>query len=328
MKISGSYISYIASVFPSKKISNTDLNLFTEKEKKFFEKTVGIKSRYWSSTDETSTGLAMSAAKYLLEESNVDKSKVRQLLFVSQTPDQQIPFTSNILQDQLGLPTETFTQDINAGCAGFVQALFTAFCLNQTLNTSEHTLIVISETLSKKLDSKDKTTTTLFGDGASSILITRDEKLTHKSIFQFNSDGGKGNSIKLSKEFNNTLRMDGQKVFDFTLSEVTTGFKKFIQKNNLNLRLIDKFYFHQSNRFILNQFQNMLEIPHDKLPINIESFGNTSGVSIPLLVSSSWEADTNVKDVVFCGYGSGLSWGYALTVLDKCKVYKPRLCKL
>lgn len=328
MEIEGSYISYIASVVPSKQIFNTELNIFSEKEKKFFEKTVGIKSRFWSSEDETSTSLAISAANYLLEESNVDKKDIRQLLFVSQTPDQQIPFTSNILQNQLGLPLQTFTQDISAGCAAFVQAIFTGFCINQTLNTGEHTLIIISETLSKKLDPKDKSTTTLFGDGASSILITRDGKFTQKSIFEFNSDGSKGDSIKLAKEVTSTLSMEGQKVFDFTMSVVTSGFKEFIQKNNLNVQLIDKFYFHQSNKFILKQFQIILDIPESKLPVNIESFGNTSGVSIPLLISSTWEEGTNIKDVVFCGYGSGLSWGYAQSTLEKCKVLKPKLCRL
>ena len=325
MKIGGSYISHIAGVVPSRQISNTDLNLFSEKEKKFFEKTVGIKSRFWSSADETSTSLAVLAANYLIEESIIDKKKIKQLLFISQTPDQQIPFTSNILQNRLGLPIQTFTQDINAGCAGFVQALFTGFSINQTLNTGEQTLIVISETLSKKLDSKDKSTTTLFGDGASAILITRDEKFTQKSIFQFNSDGGKGDSIKLLNEVTSKLTMEGQKVFDFTMSEVTNGFKEFSQKNNLNVQLIDKFYFHQSNKFILKQFQNILDIPKSKLPINIETFGNTSGVSIPLLISSTWEEGTDIKDVIFCGYGSGLTWGYAFSTLERCKVLKIKL---
>lgn len=328
MKIDGCYISCIASVVPSKQISNTELNLFSDKEMKFFEKTVGIRSRFWSTDNENSTSLAVSAVNYLLEEFHVDKKKIRQLLFVSQTPDQQIPFTSNILQNKLGLQSQTFTQDISAGCAGFVQGIFTGFGMNQTLDNGEHTLIIISETLSKKLDLKDKTTAALFGDGAAAILITRDENHTQESLFQFSSDGGKGDSIKLDKQLTSVLKMEGQKVFDFTLSEVIIGFNDFIEKNNLEFKSIDQFYFHQSNKFILKQFQSMLNIPQGKLPINIESFGNTSGVSIPLLISSTWEENNVIKDVIFCGYGSGLSWGYALSTLEKCKVLKPKLCRL
>lgn len=337
-------IEAIASCVPSNIIPNTYFEyLFSDKELKLFEKTVGIKGRRWASSDVTALDLGFKAANYLFNESGYDKNRVKGLIFLSQTADYKIPFSSNILQSKLGLDSQIFCVDVNAGCAGFVQGLSLAFSLAQTLNKDEKILLIVSETLSKILSLSDKSTSMLFGDAGSAIMIGQSEKI-NKSYFNFFSDGSnfdaiiieaggyrnpypKGQGIpKIDNESDNSginlsLAMDGGRVFDFTLREIHLSILSILEKSGVAISDIDFFLLHQSNKFILKQISNKLGVPIDKVLINIENFGNTSGVSIPLLISTFYKSFTSTKNVVLTGYGSGLNWGNCITDISDSKLF-------
>src|SRR5690606_23822052 len=83
------------------------------------------------------------------------------------------------------------------------------------------------------------------------------------------------------------IAMDGTKVFDFTLREIAPGVRKILHNAGLNIDKIDYFLLHQSNRFIINQIASQLQVTTDKFLVNIQDYGNTSGVSIPLLMTSN-----------------------------------------
>jgi 3-oxoacyl-[acyl-carrier-protein] synthase-3 len=329
------YISSISSCIPKNKVENSYFSaLLSEKEVKVFEKTVGIRNRRWAENDVTASDLGYKAAKTVLEAKDI--SKVKCLIFLSQTSDYKIPFTSNILQAKLGLPTGTLCLDINAGCAGFIQGLSVAFAMANTLAEDENVLLIIGETLSKILSPSDKATNMLFGDAASAILIAKSNRIG-KSYFNFYSDGGNYEAIiipdggyrnpYICDDFIKTdndnygnknlyLQMQGSKVFDFTLREVAPSVKNLMEHFHLDIQTVDGFFFHQSNRFIIKQISTILGIDHQKVAINIEEFGNTSGVSIPLLLNTELHK-FEVKDKILCsGYGSGLNWGNCLLDLS------------
>lgn len=327
-------IEYISSSVPSKAVGNSFFStLLTEKEIKVFEKTVGIKERRWADKGVTASDLGFAAAEELLKQ--VDKSKIKSLIFLSQTSDYKIPFTSNILQDKLGLQQEILCFDINAGCAGFVQGLSTAFSIVSTLKEGEKVLLIIGETLSKILSPTDKSTNMLFGDAASAILVSKNSS-ADQSYFNFFSDGAhheaiiipeggyRKNITKDSFDSENEsglyLNMNGAKVFDFTLREVAPSIKKIEEESSVNLSEIDGFFFHQSNRFIIKQISSILGIDNNKVPVNIERFGNTSGVTIPLLITTNLDTLENKSKVLCSGYGSGLSWGNCIINLSETKI--------
>lgn len=323
MNFRDTYIEGIASVVPNNTVQNDRFSFFSQKERKFFEKTVGISERRWTDDDQTTTNLAFAAGVALLSDLKIndDLSSIKQLIFVSQTPDQQIPFTSNILQGTLGLSNEILAIDLNSGCAGFIQSLTTGFSLNSGLNDNERTLIVLSETLSKRLNLNDKSTAPLFGDGAAAIMLKRSKNIVMKSSVINHSDGLKGTAISLG--LGSKLTMKGSEVLDFTLNEVVTGFNTFVDEKSVILSNVDYFLFHQSNNFIISQLRSILNLPQDKIITNIKNYGNTSSVSIPLLISDKLH-DKKVSSVLMTGYGSGLNWGNFLTSLAHCKIFKPR----
>lgn len=329
----GIEIKAIAACVPEKTVTNEAFQeLLSPKEIRLFEKTVGILERRWAEKNVTASDLAFHAATRLFEKYPSAKTEIDCLIFLSQTPDYKIPFTSNILQDKLGLKKNMLCLDINAGCAGFVQGLGTAFSLAQT--TKGKVLFIVAETMSKILSPKDRGTTMLFGDGAAAVLIENTGKADVKSYFNFFTDGGNADAIiipdggyrnettaqsfetetddKQNEKNRLNLSMDGARVFDFTLREITPGITDLLQKTNTDKNAVDYFLLHQSNRFIISQIASQLGVPMEKMLLNIENFGNTSGVSIPLLMASHNDKTAKAETLVLSGYGVGLNWANAI----------------
>jgi 3-oxoacyl-[acyl-carrier-protein] synthase-3 len=325
----GISIEAIAACVPKNKISGDHFSdILDAKELRKFEKTTGIIERRYVDKDKTASDLGYIAAKKVLEQVT-HPSEIKALVFVSQTSDYKIPFTSNILQEKLKLSSEILCLDVNAGCAGFIQGLSVSYALASTINGK--VLFVISETLSKILSPKDKTTTTLFGDGGAALLISRDKLLNKKSYFNFFSDGNNYDAIIIpdggyrnqvnkhsfiteedengNKKNKLHLSMDGPRVFDFTLREIPKSIESLFENFEIDKNEIDSFLFHQSNKFIIKQITSKLGVPKDKVPINIDKFGNTSGVSIPLLIVTELNKEKTYKKILLSGYGVGLNWG-------------------
>lgn len=324
-------IEGISSCVPQTVVTNEAFtDLLSPKEIRVFEKTVGIIERRWADKDVTASDLAFCAAEDLFSNNCFDKSEIKCILFVSQTPDFKIPFTSNILQDRLGLSKDVLCLDINAGCAGFIQGMSTAYSLANSMENGK-VLLIIAETLSKILSIKDRSTSMLFGDAASALIISKNNKRPTAAYFNFFSDGAMSRAIQIPSGgyrnmFDDTslvfterenggfrnnvnLQMDGPQVFDFTLREVGKSVLDLLEHFDKDIGDIDFFLFHQSNKFIINQIGSQLSIDNNKILTNINLFGNTSGVSLPLLLTTSREFFKSNRRVLFSGYGSGLNWG-------------------
>lgn len=343
-EFSGVQIKAITSCVPKNVIKNDFFeDILSAKELRLFEKTVGIKERRWVSEDVTASDLGYKAAVDLLENYEVDKSEISCLIFLSQTPDYKIPFTSNILQDRLKLNKEILCLDLNAGCAGFIQGLSTSFALAKSLKKRGKVLFIIAETLSKILSKKDRSTTMLFGDGAAAVLIENNEDRKFGSFFNFFSDGQNANAIEIpdggyrniatqnsfevlvddkGNEKNKlNLKMDGPRVFDFTLREIAPSIERLLEQSGIRKSNIEFFLLHQSNQFIIKQIASQLEVGSEKMLININEFGNTSGVSIPLLITSNSDKLKENGNVLMSGYGSGLNWGNCILNLSETKIF-------
>ena len=332
-------IDGISSCVPKNRVGNdTFSELLSPKEIKMFEKTVGILERRWTAKGVTASDLGFEAASDLFSDPRFKKEDIKCLIFISQTSDYKIPFTSNILQDRLGLSPDILCLDINAGCAGFVQGLSMAYSMANSLENGK-VLLIVAETLSKILSLKDRGTTMLFGDAASAAIISKKENGT-KSHLNFFTDGKNHDAIQIpdggyrnpvgdeslsvferengNLRSNMNLSMDGPKVFDFTLREVAAGVSDLLNHFSEPIDEIGYFLFHQSNRFIINQIASQLSIPKDKVLINIQSYGNTSGVTLPLLITTHKDNFKDKNARILCsGYGSGLTWGNAVITIDK-----------
>lgn len=331
-------IEIVSGCVPRNIITNRDLNrnsVMSEKEFSKFERITGIKERRYVDPNVTASDLGFSCVENIFKNTNLKRDEIGTLIWVSQTSDYIIPFTSNILQDRLKLNSNTFCLDINAGCAGFIQGLYTAYLMAQ--NSDKKVLLILGETLSKIISSSDRATTPIFGDGSAALVISKtNSEVT--SYFEFYSDGKYYDKIIIpdggfrnildqesfmsvaNEKSKNKLHMDGSAVFDFTMREIPFSIINFLNDLNISNEEISYFAAHQSNKFIINQIAQKTNLTKEKILINIDKFGNTSGVSIPLLLVTNKDNYTPNSNLLCTGYGSGLNWGNCLISLKETEV--------
>jgi len=280
--------------------------------------------------------LAVEAGERLFSTSGILKDQVDFLVLCTQSPDFFLPATSCVVQDKLGLLTEIGAFDFNMGCSGFIYGLSIAKGLLLS-KSAKNLLLIMSETYSKFVHPLDKSTRTIFGDGAAAVLLNQ-EDAAKIGEFVFGTDGsGAANLIvpaggmvlprneETAKEMidvagnirsRNNIYMNGPEIFAFTLRLVPELFSKTLQKNRLSMEEIDYFIFHQASRYILETLRDKLEIPEEKFCIDLEDTGNTVSATIPIALKRALErgAVSKGSKVMLVGFGVGYSWG--ATVID------------
>lgn len=280
----------------------------------------GINKIFHTSQNQTAVDLAVIALENFFSEHDVLKSEIDGLIFVTQSPDYTLPTSACIIQDRSKLPKELIAFDINLGCSGFVKSLSVVSSLINS-GTCKNCLIVTSETYSKYIPKNDRVNKPLFSDGASVTLVSKGGDFEiGPSVFGVDGSGAKhlivygSGSKKDESKLNNELYMNGSEIFLFTLSTIPKLVKKFLIDNDLSIDKIDKFYFHQASKLVLNAVSKKLDIPDHKLIINNQNIGNTVSSTIPISLKLSQMENSLKKDdlILIIGFGVGLSYGVTL----------------
>ncbi len=265
-------------------------------------KSTGISKVYHTTNKEDIITLATKASKKVLKnQTNVDA-----IILITQTPKYNIPPNSFIIQKNLNIKKKCLIFDINQGCSGYIYGLKVAESL---LNTKEinKILLITADNYSrycKKLNVK-----LLFSDSATATILVKSK---NKLKFKFFSDGD--NYIHLSQKFdnysesinNNSLHMDGNKLFNFSLNAVTNLINELMKENRLTNKNLDYILLHQASNIINNNIINKLKIEDNKFLKNYNKFGNTVSSTIPILINENFKKLKN-KKILLCGFGVGLS---------------------
>lgn len=297
----------IEHYLPKARITNADLvKLYPEwTEEKIFAKT-GIASRQVTSEGEDALDLAEAACRKLFA-SGVDPKTIDFILLCTQSPRYKLPSSACILQHKLGIPTTAGALDYDLGCSGFVYGLAMAKGLVKG-GIAKNVLLVTAETYTKYIGAMDKSTRTIFGDGAATTLV--DEAAVEQiGEFALGSDGAGAEKLILRE--GEHLFMDGPEIFNFTLDVVPKTMDEICAKNSITRGDVDLFVFHQANKFMLDTIRKVNLIPRDKFYVNLEDTGNTVSSTIPIALKRA-EAEGKLKPgmkVMIMGFGVGLSWG-------------------
>lgn len=337
-------IKAIYSTVPPKKISFKDLNnLFGQQEVEKITKVTGITSVRIADAKTTASDLCAFSAEKLLKELDVCPSQIDGIIFVSQTRDYQLPQTSNVLQHKLNLPKSTVCFDLPLGCSGYINGLLQASLLIQ--GGCENVLVLAGDTTSKLISNKDRANRLVFGDAGSATLICKGESEIGFLIY---NDGSGYNDLIIpaggyrlpssdetkivNKDTDDNYRskehlyMNGMNVFNFVISEVPKLIKEIVKQSPYkSLEQVDGFYLHQANKFIVDYVRKKLKLSKEKVPVEVDGYGNTGPSSIPLLLTLLNEREynlANTKKSVLSGFGVGLSWAACYANLENTKIQK------
>lgn len=288
----------------------------------FIEDKIGVKKIYIAGENETTSDLAVNAARKLFDKRPGLEERVGLVAVCTQTPDFQLPHTAALVHKKLGLGTDVACFDIGLGCSGFVYGISIIKSFMEA-NDIEYGLLITAETYSKVIDDNDKNTKPLFSDAAAATLLSRQPRLIPRK-FTFGSAGSgydslilrSGNPAPPSGE--NHLYMDGRRIYNFVASVIPEDVKKCLNKNGMELDDIDSFVFHQASNFMLDTLAKKLSIPNDeRLVRNIAHFGNTVSSSIPIALKTILDSpnDTQLK-ILISGFGVGLSWASTILITE------------
>ena len=327
---SGSKIIGVVSCVPPRQVGNDYfVERFGDKVADVVKMT-GVMNRHWVEPGVTTSDLCAQAAHTLLAKLEWEPASVDALIFVSQTPDFRLPATACLLQHRLGLRAGIIALDISLGCSGYVNGLWLASMMLQT-GAARRVLLAVGDTSSIMNDPSDRSTALLFGDaGTVTALEATDVDDSSCSTFILGTDGSGGESLivpnggfrscathpKFADFPDDTLYMDGGEVFNFTLKAVPALIADTFAAAESEIADYDLFLIHQANTFMINHLAKKAKLPKDKVPINIDRFGNTSSATLPLLMSDLAADQLKQQRCKVGLFGFGVGWSWAAASID------------
>lgn len=313
-----SYIKSICYYLPEDVITNEQLcQELNDPQIEVLAKQAGVSRRHVAKPDETASDMAVSAARNLFRKYGIAPSQIDFVIFCSQCSDYQIPSSSCIIQDKLGIPTGTGAVTIDSGCSGFVYGLALAGSLVDS-GTAGNVLLLTADTTSKFLPPQDKNRM-LFGDAASAVLVAKDG-FARIGKFVFGTDGSgydkliirNGGSRHLDKDGTDGdyVYMDGEAIFSFTMDCVPPMIDAVCASNDIAKESVDYYVFHQPNKFMLNLLRQVCGISRERFYNDLKETGNTTSSSVPIGLANSIEGGVihGGMSVMISGFGVGLSW--------------------
>lgn len=348
-KIHGARIAAIRAAVPTQEVHIEDeLEYYGGSLKKVqrVKNMIGTDCRRLAWPGQTASDFCYAAAEAILKAHPDKRQKIDAIIFVTQSPDFDLPATACILQNRLNLPQSCAAFDVNQGCAGFVYGLWLGASLVST--GCENALVLAGDTPANPRDVRNRVIASIFGDGGGAALISRDEKapalyfsigtdgegyehlivpvgrcrIPFSRTFEENRElwddieGKEGFPWRLNETF-----MDGSAVFAFTMRVVPDHINSFIQESGIPKDSIDYFAFHQANRQIITEIAKKAQLPLDKVYSETFSrYGNLSSASIPAVLCDLFgEAGTTGKSrLLLSGYGVGLAWASCIWDAENC----------
>ncbi|HHT25382.1 MAG TPA: ketoacyl-ACP synthase III [Clostridiaceae bacterium] len=342
-KSNGIKIAGMTCVVPKNRITVESFSsIFGEEIPAKFSAGTGIKAMYKALPEQTASDLATAAAESLFEKIEINRDDIGLMLLVTQSPDYRRPSSANVIHKRLDLPIDCACMEINLGCSGFIYGLQTAMSLMaSTSSDQQYGLLLMGETASKLVDPHDKSIVMMYGDAGAAILLEKtSESISSTTLLR--SDGSRYKAIILPaggfRDMNPRyekfmcrdgierslydIYMDGTSVFSFSITDVPKALNDYLEYTETSINDYDSFIFHQANEFIIKQLVRKLKLIKDTVPISLDRYGNTGGISIPLTMCDAYgENASEIKKVLMAGFGIGLSWGVTSIPVNIGNIY-------
>jgi 3-oxoacyl-[acyl-carrier-protein] synthase-3 len=306
---------------PERVLTNQDLEKLVDTSDAWITTRTGIKERRIAAEGEPLSRYATEAARRALDAAGVAPEEIDLLILATVTPDMPIPATACTIQQELGCHRAA-AFDLAAGCSGFIfaQSVAKQFLLS---GRCRHALIIGGELLSKYLDWDDRSTCVIFADGAGAAVMSVGETPRGVLASAMHSNGsmvdficmpGGGTlhppSQKMIDERLHFIRMKGNETFKMAVRSIEEVCREVLDTAGLSTGDVDWLVPHQANLRIIKAVGNRLEIPAERVYVNIDQYGNTSAASIPIALDEAVRTG-KIKQgdiVLMAAFGAGLTW--------------------
>ena len=320
-------IAGVGSYAPPRIVTNDELSKTVDTSDEWIRTRSGIRERRIAAPEETTSDMAVHAARSALADARVNAAEIDLLIIATATPDTPLPSTACHVQHKLGIPDHATCFDISAACSGFLYALEIAYGQLLT-NRYKRALIIGSEKLSSVTDWTDRSTCVLFGDAAGAAVL---HKVDQPGIGILGSDLGADGEFadnlyisaggskrpadaKSVEERAHCIRMNGREVFKSAVRVMETVAREMMEQHHLTPDQITLVIPHQANIRIIESLAGSLKIPMERVYVNLDRYGNTSSASIPLALDEARRSG-RIKPgdlTLLVAFGAGLTYGSTL----------------
>ncbi len=333
---------------PPNVVSNQALTQYMDTSDAWIQERTGIKERRFAHrTAETTTTMAVEAAKIALERAGTTAQDIDFIIFATLSPDYYFPGCGVLVQRALKMK-EIGALDVRNQCSGFVYALSVA---DQFIKTGmyKNILVIGSEKHSFGLDfsTRGRNVSVIFGDGAGAVVLQPATNVGQGILStHLHSDGESAeilamynpgthanhwlpsqladyNEAEIGDMFmshamidkaQNFPYMDGPAVFKKAAVKFPEVIIEALQHNQLTPADINLLIPHQANLRIAQHVQHTLGLRDEQVYNNIQHYGNTTAASVPIALCEAWELGKIQEGDLVClaAFGSGFTWASAL----------------
>jgi 3-oxoacyl-[acyl-carrier-protein] synthase III len=312
------------SFAPAKILTNPDLAKTLDTSDEWITTRTGIKTRHVTTDQESTAFLATEAAKRALADANTSAEELDLIIVATITPEMVFPSTACFVQSALQAKN-AWAFDLNAVCSGF---LYGMCVIQQFIETGrvKKALLIGAETLTKITDWTDRASCILFGDGAGAVVLERSTHAGRRGIIYstMSSDGDQWEPMncqaygsrnpshkKLDDPKKIYMQVRGREVYQQAVRRIVELVTDCMEHCGLGIDDIKMVISHQMNARIIESAAKRLELPDEKVFINIQDYGNTSAASVPIAFDECARKG-RIKQgdiVILVAFGAGLTWG-------------------
>lgn len=313
----------VAGHLPERVLTNAMLETMVDTNDEWITSRTGIRERHIAAPGTPVSDLLLPAAQRCLERAGVEADALDGIIVGTITPDHVIPASGNVLQHKLGA-SRAWAFDIINACNGFIAALSCATAWIES-GRAQRILVCGADVMSSLVDYRDRETCILFGDGAGCVVVEAGPADGPGVVdLMMGSDGSGAGSLcvpasgsaepitgETLSQRRQYLHQDGQVVFKHAVRRMAEAADDLLQRLHLSGDDIDLLVPHQANRRIIEPTARRLGISMDKVVMNLERCGNTTGATIPLALDDAWQNGRLVDGsrVMLVAFGGGFAWG-------------------
>ena len=314
-------ITGVGGYVPDYVLTNDELSRMVDTTDEWIMTRIGVKERRILNEEGLGTSyMARKAAKQLMQKTGVNPDEIDAVIVCTTTPDYHFPSTASILCDKLGLKN-AFAFDFQAACCGFLYGMEVAASLVAS-GRHKKVILVGADKMSSMVDYTDRATCPIFGDGAAAVLLepTTEDYGIMDSILRTDGKGlpflhmKAGGAVCTPSYFTVDHKMhyiyqEGRTVFKYAVSNMSEITATIAEKNGLTKENINWVIPHQANMRIIDAVASRLEVPMEKVMVNIQRYGNTSAGTLPLCL---WDYEKQLKkgdNLIFTAFGAGFTFG-------------------
>ncbi len=311
---------------PDGVLTNQDFEQIVDTSDEWIVTRTGIRERHVAAPEESTASLGTVAARRALAVAGLDPEMIDLVIVTTVSPDHGTPATASFVKEGIG-NLHAAAMDLSAACSGFVYGYATAHAWIAS-GMYRHVLVVSSEVLSRFADYTDRSMCVLLGDGAGAVVLSASDEPGGGLLgLELTCDPQAAYAIWLpaggarSPASPSTLdrrghywRMDGRETYRHATRTMVASALRAVEQAGIAPSDVALFVPHQANQRIIDTVARMLELPDDRVFVNVDRYGNTSSASIPIALTEAISTGrVNVGDrIVLVGFGAGLTSGAAV----------------